>query len=335
MLGSVNRVVVGAASEGVDRLPRFTAQPQPAPRDDFPQNHPAGRAARLRPRRSAQAAAGPAAAGVPTGVPVMEPHPGAPLEAPPQHDPSAVTAELAAVPDQRGDGRRRPVGGRGEGGEPPAKGGGRRGLLVAGTALAVVAAAGVGGYVWSQGKYYIGVSSDGRQVEVYQGVSQVSFLASDVSYGAPLAVQSIPVSLRDAVKGDKSYDSKDEALTALRVYQQAAQSCSDFRKEQAQGGQVTSPAAPTTTPTTTTVKPGVAIPTLPQVGATSQIGGGAPPAGVTSPGFAGAPSTTDSLNGGALEPTSSAGQTASSGPAQGEATQMAQYCAGTSTDGSS
>ncbi|WP_425559443.1 PP2C family protein-serine/threonine phosphatase, partial [Catenulispora yoronensis] len=106
MLGSLTPVVVGAASEGVDRLPRFQTPAagggpggDGVPQDDFPQNHPAGRAARLRPRRNQQhqQAAGGA-----------EPHPGGPLAtAPPQFDPAAQAAELESVPGQRESGRRR------------------------------------------------------------------------------------------------------------------------------------------------------------------------------------------------------------------------------------
>jgi protein phosphatase len=336
LLGSVTRVVVGAASEGVDRLPRFTSPPQPAgppPQDEFPQNHPAGRAARLRPRRNANANASQQQA-VQT-APAAPPHPGAPLGAPPQYDPAAVTAELDAVPGQReAQTRRRPVAGSGGGGAEPDTGKShKKSFLIAGAAVLVLAAGAVGGYLYSQGKYYVGVSSDGRQVVVYKGISQVSFLSSQATAsGKPLYLSQIPVSQRGTVKENKAFSSEQDASKAIDTYRQAAQSCSDFRKTQAQGGQTPSPQPSTgaSVPNVAT-KPGNVIPSGP--GATTSAGndGGAALPSSTTPSAA---ETTPGLPPDTQPSTPTTGTPPSSNPAQAGDQRMAQYCAGT-TDGPS
>jgi len=240
MLGSLTPVVVGAASEGVEQLPRFTTQAggtgpdSGAEQDEFPQNHPAGRAARLRPRRGQQA---------------PEPHPGAPLAtAPPHFDPSAQTAELDSVPGQRGEAptRRRavdhPEGSDGAG--APAKRS-KKGLLITGAAVLVLAGGAGGAYVYSQGQYYVAPSSDNKQVLLYQGMSQLSFTASQVSQSeGPLWINSVPKDKRSDLFKTVSFGSKGAALSYLGQYRSAAKTCADFRHNQAAAKSQAVPAPP-------------------------------------------------------------------------------------------
>ena len=244
MLGSLTPVVVGAASEGVEQLPRFSTQgsggqaPGPAPQqDDFPQNHPAGRAARLRSRRNQQ------------NQQLTAEHPGAPVAtAPQQFDPSAQTTELDSVPGQRGlvpgaenqhpGSRRNADGGYGGGPDGPAGGPGgpapakrgKKGLLITGAVVVVLAAAAGGAYVYSQGQYYVTPSSDSKQVLLYQGMSQLSFAASQQSMSeGPLWIDSVPQSKRPDLYKTESFSSKDAALSYLEQYRSAAKSCTDYR----------------------------------------------------------------------------------------------------------
>src|SRR2546423_951391 len=248
LLGSLTPVVVGAASEGVERLPRFQTpaggQGGPAPQDDFPQNHPAGRAARLRPRRNQQQQPQQA-----VGAP--EQHPGAPLAtAPPHFDPSAQTTEMDSVPGQRieeSSHRRNFGNGAGPDSLPPGGPGGpggpgapsakrsKKGLIIGGAVVLVLAGAAVGTYVYSQGQYYVKPSSDGRQVLLYQGTSQLSFMASQVSLsdsGRPLWLNAVPQAKRADLDKTVSFGSKSAALSYLDEYRKAAKTCADFRHGQ-------------------------------------------------------------------------------------------------------
>jgi protein phosphatase len=253
MLGSVTPVVVGAASEGVEQLPRFSTPgagaqaPGSGQQDDFPQNHPAGRAARLRSRRNQQNQ---------QNQQLVAEHPGGPVATAPQFDPAAQTTELDSVPGQRGlvpgsdqhQGPRRgpdggyggpdgmpggPGGPRGPGGPAPAKRG-KKGLLITGAVVVVLAAAAGGAYVYSQGQYYVTPSSDSKQVLLYQGMSQLSFAASQLTMAeGPLWINSVPQSKRADLYKTQSFSSKDAALAYLEQYRTAAKSCADYRHSQA------------------------------------------------------------------------------------------------------
>ena len=358
MLGSLTPVVVGAASEGVEQLPRFSTPAsggQPgggAPQDDFPQNHPAGRAARLRSRRNQQ--------NQPNQQMAAE-HPGGPVAtAPQQFDPSAQTTELESVPGQRGlvpDGENNPGGRRNAGGyggpdgapsgpggpgAPGAPGGaapakrGKKGLLITGAVVVVLAAAAGGAYVYSQGQYYVTPSADSKQVLLYQGLSQASFAASQQTMTeGPLWINSVPQSKRADLYKTESFGSEGAALAYLEQYRTAAKSCADYRHSQTtvQSQALKQPAsgkpagttvpgqnlAPTTPPASS--KDGAPLAngpasTPPTIAPTGDLTGTTAPTG----GQQGVPEPQN--------PTSS-----SSAPGtQGDDPQMKAYCAGT-TDG--
>jgi hypothetical protein len=174
----------------------------------------------------------------------------------PQFDPAAQTTELDSVPGQRGlvpgsdqhQGPRRgpdggyggpegmpggPGGPRGPGGPAPAKRG-KKGLLITGAVVVVLAAAAGGAYVYSQGQYYVTPSSDSKQVLLYQGMSQLSFAASQLTMAeGPLWINSVPQSKRADLYKTQSFSSKDAALAYLEQYRTAAKSCADYRHSQA------------------------------------------------------------------------------------------------------
>jgi serine/threonine protein phosphatase PrpC len=350
MLGSLTPVVVGAASEGVERLPRFQS-PNQAPaggqghvqQDDFPQNHPAGRAARLRPRRNQQQQ--------PAAVAPEPPHPGAPLATmPPHFDPSAQTTELDSVPGQRGEsnGRRRsgdngvgpdgrPLPGPGGPSEPGSAKRSKKGLIIGGAVVLVLAGVAAGAYVYGQGQYYVKPSSDGKQVLLYQGTTQLSFMASQVTQSeGPLWLSSVPAEKRVDLNKTVTFSSKDSALKYLEQYRIAAKSCADFRhglaavktqtqaQTQAQGqapGQSQKAALQVdpTAPSTTETKGGVQIGNDPVQTPPSNGGATTPTIGDSN---SAAPQTPN-------PPSSSA--PGNQQPAGGES-QMQAYCAGT-TDG--
>ncbi|MEY9927121.1 serine/threonine protein phosphatase PrpC [Catenulispora sp. GP43] len=348
MLGSLTPVVVGAASEGVEQLPRFStpaAGGQPAsggpPQDDFPQNHPAGRAARLRSRRNQQNQQ-------------MAEHPGGPVAtAPQQFDPSAQTTELESVPGQRGlvpeaenqnpPGGRRSAGGyggpdgapAGPGGPAPAKRG-KKGLFITGAVVVVLAAGAGGAYVYSQGQYYVTPSSDSKQVLLYQGMSQLSFAASQQTMAeGPLWINSVPQSKRADLYKTESFGSEGAALAYLEQYRAAAKSCADYRHSQTtvQSQALNQPASGK--PAGTTVPGQNLAPTTPP--ASSKVGAplaNGPASTPPSNAPTGVPTGTTASTGGVQgtpepqNPTSS-----SSAPGtQGDDPQMKAYCAGT-TDG--
>jgi serine/threonine protein phosphatase PrpC len=247
MLGSLTPVVVGAASEGVEQLPRFSTpatggQGPSAPQDEFPQNHPAGRAARLRSRRGQQTQQNQQ----------LSEHPGGPVAtAQPQFDPAAQTSELDSVPGQRGllpegetaPGRRQSGGGfggsNGQPGGPDGAGGpsapasakrSKKGLLITGAVVVVLAAAAAGAYVYSQGQYYLAPSSDSKQVLLYKGMSQLSFAASQESMAeGPLWINSVPASDRNDLYRIQSFGSKEAAVQYLASFRQKAKACADYR----------------------------------------------------------------------------------------------------------
>jgi protein phosphatase len=398
MLGSVTPVVVGAASEGVERLPRFQTPAtgggqggQGGPgqggsgggqQDEFPQN-PAGRAARLRSRRNQQHQQHQQAAAV-------EQHPGGPLATAPPHydpsaqnfdagtqnfdpaaqhfDPAAQTTELDSVPGQRGpgaggdgmppagpppgapgSGRRRgaesafgpdgqPLGLGGSGAQngPDAKRS-KKGLFIGGAVVLVLAGAAVGTYLYSQGQYYVKPSSDGRQVLLYQGSTQLSFLASQVTLSeGPLWINSVPTDKRADLTKTVTFNSKDAAVAYLEQYRKAAKSCADFRhgvaSSQSQAKDAAKQLEPSV-PTTVESKGGAQIGGDPNQTVPSNGGAPAPPADTaTTPPAAGSSTATgdpQSPNTQTSNPQPSA--PATTPPAGGES-QMQAYCAGT-TDG--
>jgi len=352
MLGSLTPVVVGAASEGVEQLPRFSSPasggpgPGGPPQDEFPQNHPAGRAARLRSRRGQQ--------NQQQNQQMTAEHPGAPVAtAPQQFDPSAQTTEMESVPGQRGllpdsqhPGSRRNgeggfggpegmAGGPGGPGRPAPAKRSKKGLLITGAVVVVLAAAAGGTYVYSQGQYYVAPSSDNKQVLLYQGLSQLSFASSQQSMSeGPLWIDSVPQSKRADLFKTQSFGSKDAALAYLAQYRTAAKSCADYRhsqpaiqqaQQQAAGkpasnplpGQNLAPTAPATSS-----KDGAPLAN----GPASESNPSAPtsaPTGSTAP-TGGQQGTPEPQN-----PTSSPSTPASQ---QGDDPQMKAYCAGT-TDG--
>ena len=353
MIGSVTPVVVGAASEGVDRLPRFTtAQPAPPPPDEFGQNHPAGRAARLRNRRGgapvpAAAPAVPAAPAPPAPAPQqaapVSQHPGAVATDAGYVDPSAVTAELETVPGQRGEppSRRRP------GGAPPPPGApapaahpeprsrGRKGMVISGVTVIVLAGAATGAYLYSRGQYYTKTSGDaqgGEKVVLYQGMTELSFLSRQLDT-PDLPVRQIPLAMRGDATATRTYSSENEAKSYLATVRTAVDTCVNYWKTQAAAGAATNPAAPVpTTPASSVpppVKSGDDIPSGGPTGAadgTSNNGGAALPS--TSPAGDGSlssdfqsPGSSDTA---VLAPSAS-GPTTSPEPQK----ELAQYCAGT------
>ena len=365
MLGSLTPVVVGAASEGVEQLPRFSTQgsggtgsgPQ---QDDFPQNHPAGRAARLRSRRNQnqnpqnQNAQNQNAQNQQLAA---EQHPGGPVTtAQQQFDPSAQTTELDSVPGQRGlvpgaenqqpGSRRNADGGYGGGpdGAPGGPGGsapakrGKKGLIITGAVVVVLAAAAGGAYVYSQGQYYVTPSTDSKQVLLYQGLSQVSFASSQQTMSeGPLWIASVPQSKRADLFKTESFSSKGAALSYLEQYRSAAKSCADYRhnqlvvQSQAQQGAATGKPAGTTVPgqnlapsaPPTSSKAGAPLANGPANTVQNSTAPTGDPAGTTAPtgGEQGSPEPQN--------PTSSPSAPASQ---PGDDPQMKAYCAGT-TDG--
>ena len=341
--------MVGAASEGVEQLPRFSSPaggpaPGSAPQDEFPQNHPAGRAARLRPRRNQQNQQNQ------HGQQMTAEHPGAPVAtAPQQFDPSAQTTEMDSVPGQRGlvpdnqhPGARHngdPSFG-GPGGMPGGPGGGpapakrsKKGLLITGAVVVVLAAAAGGAYVYSQGQYYVTPSSDSKQVLLYQGMSQLSFVASQQTMD-PLWINSVPQSKRMDLFKTESFSSKEAALAYLEQYRAAAQTCARYRQglpavqsqvqQQTGSGKTTGGSvipqqnlAPSTQPTSS--KDGAPLANGPASNPPSSNS----PTGTTSP-SGGVQGTPEPQN-----PTSSPSTSASQ---PGDDPQMKAYCAGT-TDG--
>jgi protein phosphatase len=331
MLGSLTPVVVGAASEGVEQLPRFStpASGGPGPggpaQDEFPQNHPAGRAARLRSRRGQQ------------NQQMTAEHPGAPVAtAPQQFDPSAQTTEMESVPGQRGllpdnqhpGARRNGEGGfggpdgmaGGPGGPAPAKRS-KKGLLITGAVVVVLAAAAGGAYVYSQGQYYVTPSSDNKQVLLYQGLSQLSFASSKQSMSdGELWISSVPQSKRADLFKTQSFGSKDAALAYLAQYRTAAKSCADYRHSQPAIQQTVQHLAPSVPATSS--KAGAPLAN----GPAAEPNPNAPtsiPTGTSAP-TGGAQGTPEPQN-----PTSPPSAPA---PQQGDDPQMKAYCAGT-TDG--
>ncbi|WP_307856339.1 protein phosphatase 2C domain-containing protein [Catenulispora pinistramenti] len=266
MLGSLTPVVVGAASEGVDQLPQFSTPATGGPgqgggqQDEFPQNHPAGRAARLRSRRNQQ------------NQQLTAEHPGGPVAtASPQFDPAAQTMETESVPGQRGmmpgaenlqPGSPGGPGGAfgGPDGMPGGPGGatagkrGKKGLLITGAVVVVLAAAAGGAYMYSQGQYYVTPSADKTQVLLYQGMSQLSFAASKQSMTeGPLWIESVPESKRADLLNTQSFGSKGAALNYLEQYRSAAKSCADYRHNQPPAGQQVQLQAVTGRPAGTTL----------------------------------------------------------------------------------
>ena len=383
MLGSLTPVVVGAASEGVERLPRFQTPATGGPggqngpagpngqggpgghQDEFPQN-PAGRAARLRSRRNQQHHQQAAA---------VEQHPGGPLATAPPHydpaaqnfDPAAQTTELDSVPGQRGPGpggdtmapAGPPAGASGSGrrrggetafgpdGQPLGPGGpgsqngpgakrSKKGLVIGGAVVLVLAGAAVGTYLYSQGQYYVKPSSDGKQVLLYQGSTQLSFLASQVSLPeGPLYVNSVPKDKRGDLSKTVTFTSKDAAVAYLDQYRTAAKSCSDFRHglggSQSQGSVPSKPAP--VTPTTSESKGGAQIGGDPNQTAPSNGGAVNPPTDTaTAPPAAGSSTASGDSQLPSTQPSNSQSSSAAPPPPAGGESQMQSYCAGT-TDG--
>ena len=244
ILGTVTPVVVGAASEGANHLPRYssdaqTAQ-QPAVQDDFPQNHPAGRAARLRPRRG------------PEGHPLREPAAGRPPASPAvlQYD-QVLTEERQGVPAPRepmtrsrsapGQGQIQGHGqiqgqGQSQGHSANAeyqaekKRGGRKPLVIGGVAVLLLGGLGYGGYTWTQGQYYVG--TQGGQVVVFKGIK--SFLGLNMASaqkreGDPVYTVTLPTSLQDAVGKNATYAGQSAAEAEIGTFGRTAEACRQLR----------------------------------------------------------------------------------------------------------
>ena len=76
--------------------------------------------------------------------------------------------------------------------------------------VVVLAAAAGGAYMYSQGQYYVTPSSDNKQVLLYQGMSQLSFAASQQSMSeGPLWINSVPQSKRADLYKTAVFSSKD------------------------------------------------------------------------------------------------------------------------------
>ncbi|MFD0639220.1 hypothetical protein ACFQ9X_54190 [Catenulispora yoronensis] len=194
--------------------------------------------------------------------------------------------------------------------------------------MLVLAGVAAGGYVYSQGQYYVKPSSDGKQVLLYQGTTQLSFLASQVTLAqGPLYLSSVPADKRGDLTKTVTFGSEQAALTYLDQYRKAAKVCADLRhpgtatQSQAQTApkQQVPPA-----PTSTEAKPGAVIGADPQT-SPSTIGV------VTEP--------TDSVGTASTGPSATVApqspnppSTSASAPTTGGESQMQAFCAGT-TDG--
>jgi serine/threonine protein phosphatase PrpC len=357
MLGSLTPVVVGAASEGVEQLPRFStpaaggAGPGGGQQDEFPQNHPAGRAARLRSRRNQNQ----------QNQQMTAEHPGGPVAtASPQFDPSAQTAEMDPLPGQRGGmpgvenqhqhpgSPRHPgeayggpdgmPGGPGGPGAPPTAKRSKKGLLIGGAVVVVLAAAAGGAYVYSQGQYYVTPSSDNKQVTLYQGMSQLSFASSQQSMSeGPLWINSVPQSKRPDLYKTQSFSSKDAALAYLEQYRAAAKSCADYRHSQPaiqsqsqHASTPVKPAAGSVVPQQNLAPP--ASPTASKQGAPLANGPGSTPPSTNAPSEPTGSSASGGGQQGSPEPQNPTSPPSTSPSQQGDDPQMKAYCAGT-TDG--
>ena len=357
MLGSLTPVVVGAASEGVEQLPRFStpAGGGGGQQDEFPQNHPAGRAARLRSRRGQQNQ---------QNQQMTAEHPGGPLAtASPQYDPSAQTAEMDPLPGQRGGmpgvenqhpgAPRHP--GEAYGGPDGVPGGPRapapakrskKGLLITGAVVVVLAAAAGGAYVYSQGQYYVAPSSDNKQVLLYQGMSQLSFASSQESLSeGPLWINSVPQSKRTDLYKTQSFSSKDAALAYLEQYRAAAKSCTDYRHSQPAIQSQPQHVATSVKPAAGSMAPQVVPQAVPQQnlapttppteskqGAPLANGPGSTLPSSHAPGDPTGSSASGGGQQGSPEPQNPSSPTTTSPSQQGDDPQMKAYCAGT-TDG--
>ncbi|NUP45951.1 MAG: hypothetical protein HOW97_01345, partial [Catenulispora sp.] len=206
----------------------------------------------------------------------------------------------------------------------------KKGLLIGGVVVLVLAGAAAGTYVYSQGQYYVKPSSDGKQVQLYQGTTQLSFLASQVNLpDGALYLNSVPAEKRGDLTKTVTFSSKEGALKYLEPYRKAAKSCWDVRHG----------VAPQTQAQAQTQAKGAPQHLDPSSPSTQEPKGGSL--------IGGDPSTSPTTGGASNQPTDGAstqlpGDTATTNPSpqpsssvpppgEGES-QMQAYCAGT-TDG--
>jgi protein phosphatase len=171
-------------------------------------------------------------------------------------------------------------------------------LVIGGVVVLVLAGAGVGGYLWTQGKYYVGAANDGKVV-VYKGISQ-SFLglglSSPTSASIPAVyVQELPTADQVTVKSNSAM-SLGDAEVKVKYYKTEADTCFAYRHAPKNAvlptGKVDSSIAPGTGP----AKPGTA-PTA-STGPNNVVSSGPPSS---------APPSTTASTGSVVPPTGASG----------------------------
>jgi serine/threonine protein phosphatase PrpC len=152
-------------------------------------------------------------------------------------------------------------------------------------ALALVGGAAYGGYSWTQGKYYLGIS-DGH-VAVYQGVNQnlAGLSLSKVHQTTAIQTRLLPLAQQDQLKNTIAVSNLDDANQRVNDFSHQADVCAakaaQAQQPQAGGGQ-TPPASSASYRTAPKVGASPAAPN-PGAGAGPVTGGGQPSPVPTSP----------------------------------------------------